>query len=323
MHKDYLTETETLDEIFAKTGSINALTKSFIATSPRANQTSINDLIGRGYYFEDSANIVFASADLFYRRNKITQHIDAAVDGGAFFIQEKGVNKYSGIRYGATLYYDNFSFRLGMNQYKDFSEVVPTLTYKNSYHGHNYTLEYTRQNALFYTYALCPYENRITANHFAATDDIALEDNTELWSSLEVNLYSNSDTEVTPQFDWQFYYGEITSEFTYHLALEGWYSFHSKPNDCYYSQDFYDSTLVRIDPQYKFSKYLGIKGKLGAGYSVQAQSFLYKYGLWAFGDPTDSFSYSAGCLRSNSARSIGSTTDYYYTECEANLEYRW
>lgn len=212
---------------------------------------------------------------------------------------------------------------MGVNQYQDFSEIVPTLAYQNSYKGHNYTLEYTRQNALFYTFSLCPYENRITADHFAATDEIVLEDNTDLWSSIEVNSYSNSNIEITPQFDWQFYYGEITSNFTYHYALEGWYTMHTNPNDCYYSPDFYDATLLRVDPVYKFSRYLGVKGKLALGYSVKGESGLYKYGLWVFGDPTDSLSYSAGCLRSNSSKSVGAATDYYYTECEANLGYRW
>jgi len=327
LNKDYHDVNSVFNEIYATPGSINAFIKSKISsaktTSEAATPTSLNYLLGKGYYFEDSADIVFASVDLFYRRNQISKNVDIGVDAGYFFIEKKNVNKYEGMRYGLSLFWENFTFRLGLNNYTDFSEIVPTIKYENSYKKHSYLLEYTRQNALFYTYALCPYEKKIIANHFSASDYVNLKNNTNLWMNLQMNMSSNNDTEFTGQFDWRFYQDTLfTQNFTYYLALEGWYTSHSKESLCFYSPSFSDSTLVRIDPQYIFSKYFGIKGKLGIGYSVTEETQPFKYGYSIFGNPTENLSYTAGCTHSNAAKLAAGTT-YHYTECEVNLGYKW
>lgn len=98
---------------------------------------------------------------------------------------------------------------------------------------------------------------------------------------------------------------------------------HTKQNSCFYSPPFNDSTLLRIDPDYKLNQFLGIKGMLGAGYSFKSNQLLYKYGFWFHGDPLPNFSYKIGCMQSNSARTGLSGEGYYYRECKANLGYRW
>ena len=227
------------------------------------------------------------------------------------------------MRYGATLFYDNFSLRLGMNDYDDFSEFVPTLTYANRYKKHSYNLEYTRQNALFYTYSLVPYEKRIKADHFSASDFVTFENKTDLWANIEINLFSNQDTEVTGQFDWVFYKDTaFTPKFTYALALEGWYASHSKQHSDFYSPSFTDATLLRFDPQYIFSKYIGVRGRVGLGYSVTDEVMPYKYGVWLFGEPANNLAYEIGCLESNAAR-LSYGKNYHYRECKASLGYSW
>ena len=167
------------------------------------------------------------------------------------------------------------------------------------------------------------YEKKIIANHFSASDYVNLKNNTNLWMNLQMNMFSNNDTEFTGQFDWRFYQDTLfTQNFTYYLALEGWYTSHSKESLCFYSPSFSDSTLLRIDPQYIFSKYFGIKGKLGIGYSVTEETQPFKYGYSIFGNPTENLSYTAGCTHSNAAKLAAGTT-YHYTECEVNLGYKW
>jgi len=315
--------------VYIQTAPLTTLTASIIKNTSDGGVSSeyvssyLNELFGNWYYFEDSADIVFSSLDLFYRRNQITQDIALGADIGTFYIEKRGVKRYNGIRYGATLFYKNFSFRLGINDYDDFKEVVPTIEYSGTYKQHNYLLSYTRQNALFYTYSLCPYEKRITDDHIMMSDYISYKDKTDLWAAAGLDMYSNSDTQMTAQFDWRFSYNDTSYEkLHYYLALEGWYTTHSKSNDCFYSPNFDDSTILRIDPWYDFSKYLSIRGKLGLGYSFNSNSALYKYGLWLYGNPKDNLSYSIGCLQSNSTRS-GIGSDYYYNECNANLGYKW
>ena len=317
-----MSEDETFTRSYVSTMPVSMLNKSQISPEAAASVSSLNYLQGDAYIFEDSDDITFKSLDLFYKRSQVTDHIALGVDSGLFSISQYEKN-YSGIRYGGTIFYDNFSLRLGMNDYDDFSEVVPTLKYQDSYKRHSYSLEYTRQNALFYTYSLVPYEKRIVANHFSISDYVSFEKQRSLWANLEVNLFSNSDTEVTGQFDYIFYKDTfLTPKFTYTLALEGWYTSHSKQHSDFYSPDFADSTLLRFNPQYIFSKYIAIRGKIGTGYSVVDETVPYKYGAWIFGNPMQNLEYEIGCVRSNAAR-LSYGGDYHYQECNAHLGYIW
>jgi len=195
--------------------------------------------------------------------------------------------------------------------------------YQNRYHQHSYSLEYTHQNALFYTYSIIPYQKRIDADHFRVTDYISFNNGTNLWLGAEYDSYSNGDNEVTGDFNWMFYKDQaFFKNFTYTLNIEGWYTTHSKQHSDFYSPSFADSTLFRIDPQYIFSKYIGVRGQLGIGYSIIDQNIPYKMGLWFFGEPMKNMDYEFGCLSSNAAR-IAAGGNYNYRECTAHLGYTW
>ena len=324
MNKNIVSEDETFTKNYVTSISVNKLNKSQISNDVTANKkvSALNYLEANAYIFEDSDDISFKSLDLFYKRSQVTNHISLAADIGLISLSQNET-EYKGIRYGGTIYYDNFSLRLGINDYDDFSEFVPTLKYQNNYKRHSYSLEYTRQNSLFYTYSLKSYEKRIVANHFSLSDYVMFANKMDLWANIEVNLFSNDDTEVTGQFDLIFYKNSHwTPKFTYSLALEGWYTAHSKQHTDFYSPSFADSTLLRFNPQYIFSKYIGIRAKIGAGYSVSDETIPYKYGAWLFGNPINNLHYEIGCLESNAARlAIGG--DYHYRECKANIGYTW
>lgn len=299
-----------------------ALSGAKVSSENQLNFSAFNYLQADAFLFEDSDDIVFKSIDLAYKRSKVTKQMSLGADVGVFSI-EKRRKKYSGMSYGGTLFYDNFSLRLGINDYDDFSEFVPTLIYQNKYDNHSYTLEYTRQNALFYTYSLLAYEKQIVANHFSISDFIVFNSKSELWANITSNIFSNEDRELTAQFDWVFYKGSaFRPQFTYNFALEGWYTSHSIQHKDFYSPSFADATLLRVDPQYIFSKYLGVRGKLGLGYSVVDVALPYKYGIWLFGQPTENIDYSLGCLESNAAR-VSFSQGYHYRECRAHLGYLW
>jgi hypothetical protein len=303
---------------------VTLLNKSQVSADGKVTQSSarLNYLEASAYLFSDSDDITFKSVDLLYKRLQVIDEIALAADIGLFSISQYD-KKYNGIRYGGTIFYKHFSLRLGMNDYDDFSEFVPTLKYQNRYKKHSYSLEYTRQNALFYTYSLAAYEKEIKADHFSVSDYIVFENKTDLWANIEVNLFSNDDREVTGQFDWVFYKNSaFTPKFTYSFALEGWYTSHTKEHSDFYSPSFTDSTMLRFNPQYLFSKYIGVRAKIGTGYSVVDETIPYKYGAWLFGNPSDNLNYELGCLESNAARlSIGG--DYHYMECNAKVGYTW
>lgn len=301
---------------------ISMLNKSQVSKDIDSSSARLNYLQASAYIFTDSDDITFKSIDLFYKRSNITKNISLAADIGLFSISQNE-KEYDGMRYGGTIYYDKFSLRLGINDYDDFTEFVPTLMYQNKYRKHSYSIEYTRQNALFYTYSLIPYEKRIVADHFSVSDYIVFNNKTDIWLNMQLNLFSNDDVEVTGQFDWVFYKNTfMTPKLTYSFALEGWYTSHTKEHNDFYSPTFTDSTMFRFNTQYLFSKYIGVRVKIGTGYSVMDENIPYKYGAWIFGNPIDSLEYEIGCLQSNAARlSIGG--DYHYTECNAKVGYTW
>jgi len=322
LNKDYLETQEVLSTAYANVIPIEKFNTTQKA-QPSPNTQLLNTILARGYHFQDSEKISFNSIDLFYTHQKLTPEFGIGVDGGYFYIQQQDIAKYSGQRFGASLLWNHFTLRLGMNLFDDFSEFVPTIEYQNRFRQHSYSLEYTHQNALFYTFSLCPYEKKVDVHHFNASDYISLRNNKDLWTNIELNNYSNNDTELTGQFDWRFYYNTLQDKkFSYHIALEGWYTTHSHPNNCFYSPDFSDATMVRIDPRYIFSKYLGVRAKAGLGYSFADKAQAYKAGLWFFGNPKENLTYNIGCLYSNATR-LSSSATYNYRECEVNMGYTW
>ncbi len=316
------------DEIYASSESINKLNQSQVSTDAIIDSVNLNYLLGKGLYFEDSSGIIFKSADLFYTRANIAEDLDIGFDAGLFSIEKNRFGNadsdiYKGSRYGASLLYKEFIFRLGINKFEHFSEIVPSVEYHGKYDNHSYKLEYKKQNAMFYTYSVCPVVEEIDTHHFAISDYVAFENKTDLWMSLIANFYENSDLETTFQFDWRFYQDRLFSKnFTYSLAIDGWYTAHTKQHRCFYSPDFSDSTLLRVDPQYIFNQHIGIKGTLGTGYSATEDTRPYKYGVWIFGNINKDSSYTAGCLHSNAAR-LSHGPEYHYEECTVDVDYRW
>jgi len=325
LKKHHQSAQDVLTLAYAKKSSLKELQHSILQKNHVSSSQSsdYNTLTFKGYYFHDSAEITFKTADLFYKTKNIFHNTAFGIDTGVVSLEKKNQGKYTGYRYGFSVYWKHLMLRLGANHFKDFSEFVPQISYTNSYKKHNYLIDYKYQNSLFYTYALKSYEKRIKAHHISVSDYISLERQSDLWASLEYNIFSNSDKELTLQYDWRFYYNQLFDEsFSYYIALEGWYTSHTKQHTDFYSPSFSDTTIIRIDPQYIFSKYIGIKAKAGIGYSFKDKTVAYKYGIWLFGNPINNLSYNAGCLYSNSAK-VSSGTSYNYEECKLNLEYQW
>jgi len=324
LNKRYLPQQEIFNNAYLQKDSLKNLNKIIKTNANENEQETVqknynNHLLAELYSFSDSSGIDFQFFNLFYKREGITKDIDLGVDAGIFTIEKEDYNRYRGKRYGVSLFYKNLQLRLGKNDFDDFSQVVPSIFYKNSYKKHSYSLQYTYQNALFYTYTLAPYEKRINAHHISISDYITLKNQKNIWANIQINHFDNSDTELTAQFDWRFFYDSLFHpKFSYDFALEGWYTSHTKENSDFYSPSFADATLLRIDPHYLLNKYFGIRATLGTGYSFSDQQMPYKYGLWIFGNPLKRLSYSAGCLRSNASRG-----NYEYDECRASMEYKW
>ena len=226
---------------------------------------------------------------------------------------------------GVTISDKHLSLRLGINNYEGYSKVAPAIEYKNSMGAFSYLLEYAYQSAMFYTMSPQALDAKIETNHFDATSYYYGGELWNLWSSLAVNIYSNSNTAVVPQFDYNFYRFIFTKNFSVATSLNGWYMFNSNENTLYYSPKSYDSTLVGVRPNWVVSNYLSINAIADIGYSFITDAPLYNFGLNLSMDERDGFFYQVGCRESNAARNASSftTIDYYELECTAQMEYTW
>ena len=297
-----------------------AATKRNLAAYPAKR---VNKATPRFYHFDDSDDFKLTTYDLAYTRSDITPRIGLGADIGGIETGDR-YEHHNGVRYGATLYVDNFAARVGINDIADVHEVVPTLQYFGHHKNHDYVLEYTRQNALFYAYSLAPLHKNMKADHFIASDNITFENGQNLWVSGAYNHYENGDHEFIPQFDWTLWQHRTEDTRTlFALDLEGWYTMHSKPdNGDFYSPNFDDATMLDASVNHRFSKELGVRANAGVGYSSQGRNAPYKYGLWLYGELMKELYYAIGCQNSNKLR-ISSQYDYRYLECEGSMGYQW
>ncbi len=317
---------EPTDEVFTASYARPSTLQQYLKTLQTQNepkQKNFTDL--KMYHFEDNANIIFNSFTLFHTKKRISQAIDIGLNAKVFDIENTKVKKYNGFHYAISLFWNHFQISMGENRFDDFSEFVPYISYENHYKKHNYLLEYTHQNGLFYTYSLCPYQRKIDTHHFSISDYIVFENNTDLWTNIQINLFSNANTNSIIQYDWRFFNKNINNNktFKYDLALEGWYTTNTNQKSCFYSPKFADTTMLRIDPLYQFSKKLNIKTKIAAGYSFEDENIIYAAGIWFFGYPVKNLSYNLGCSYSNASKISFSKTNYTYTECIMDMGYKW
>ena len=325
LDKDLNPEDVPFANVYAKPSSVTSASHFLEVFQGIQEAVKLNAIQTSVYYFEDSDKFRRFLVDARFKRAQLYDNLDVGIDAGYFAFERIGVTNHSnGVRYGATLYADGWGFRLGANHFENFTEFAPTVTYAGSYKSNTFLFEWTHQNAIFYTDSLAVYEERISTNHFQLSDYLDF-DWGSFWGGLEVNAYSDDNTAVIPQFDFQFFRQEFFDDtFRYTLAAEGWYMYNTEPSILYYSPESYDSTQLRLDPSLKLYGDVWLLAFAGAGYSSSTESSLYKYGLKVAVLHPDSLQFIAGCQESNNAQtSFGFSPDYSYVECRADLGYAW
>jgi hypothetical protein len=302
--------------------SANSFLKSFQGIQEVIRRNAVKT---SGYFYEDSDKFRSFSVDATLKRSQLYGPMGISMDGGYFGFERVGLPGHTnGVRYGATFYVDGWAFRLGANHFEDFTEMVPRITYTHNYGGNALSFEWAHQSAIFYTNSLAVYEERISNDHFQLSDNFGLEWG-NIWAAIEANFYSDENTAVIPQFDFEFLRQDFFDDgIRYALALEGWYMFNTEPSDLYYSPSSYDSTLLRINPSLKLYGDIWLLAFAGGGYSSSTDATLYRYGLKIADLNPESLQFSAGCMQSNDARSeFGFSPDFHYIECNAELGYSW
>lgn len=293
-----------------------------LRAQPRFNKASL--LLE---YYRNRDQIEFYAVTAAYERKHLYKRWGMGADVGYFSIYspDAALGTQHGTRIGVTVSDEHLSLHLGLNRYEEFSELTPVVTYQNRYDELSYVLEYAYQNAMFYTMSPQALAAQISTNHFAASGYYYGSERWNVWGSVALNLYSNSNTAFIPQFDYNFYRFIFSDTFSVATSLNGWYMFNSRPNTDYYSPKSYDSTLVGLRPTWIANQYMTLNLILDAGYSFTDDAPLYNFGFNLSMEEKKGLRYQLGCRESNAARNASSLTtiDYYELECTGLLEYSW
>ena len=142
-----------------------------------------------------------------------------------------------------------------------------------------------------------------------------------IWWSAAYEDIDDGNRAVTLQYDYTFYDHKLfDGDMSYFLS--GWYLFDSMENDCYYSPDKVDNTLLGIRYERSISRYFRLSAKGAAGYSFIDGVNLYQGGLWLKSSSESPYEVSIGCDIS-SGTGVSGATGYRSTECGARFAMRW
>ena len=97
-------------------------------------------------------------------------------------------------------------------------------------------------------------------------------------------------------------------------GLEGWYQFHSKTSDCYYSPAKTDATLLGLRWELPLGRGFLLRSRAGGGYSFWEEAFLYDLGLFLSRPEAPYGGFDLGCRFSNSSPTA-QNEDYQALEC--------
>ncbi len=157
-----------------------------------------------------------------------------------------------------------------------------------------------------------------------------------LWYSIDAGYIDKSDivgsendrgnVEIVPQFDFTVYQDKWLNAYApvdYEITIDGYYVWNMRQSNDYYSPEFFDSTSVGFKPVVHLTKNLELSSVATVGYSFDASSVTYSYGLWAQYSINKALKAKAGCQRSNIGSANAAVEDYHSSNCLATLEYEW
>ena len=148
----------------------------------------------------------------------------------------------------------------------------------------------------------------------------------QLWYSIDASYIDDSNVEVVPQFDFTVYQNKWINAYApidYEITVDGYYIWNKHQTDDYYSPEFFDSTSIGFKPVAHLTKNFEVSSIATVGYSFDASSITYSYGVWAQYSINDAIKAKAGCQRSNIGSANAAAKDYNSNNCLATLEYEW
>ena len=306
---------ETPSEVFTSI-DIN-ITKKLTFKKGNTKYTPISKFNGKygvkGYYYTDIDKIHEYDNGVYFDNKYI--YLDFRY-WRLWRLGEKRFGRYTTIHFKY-----NKSIKVGVEigSYNTKNDSQRTIVYMYPF------FEYKMQNNLVFQYSqsvtgkdkesFCSVDkglrtDKLLLSKYSGNQNIYGFDVTKLSYSLELDKIKDNIS-VIPQFLYRFNTSNKFRKLELYYFLSGWYQINSNPSECYYSDSFYDSTFLEIQPVYGRLEFIG---KLG--YSIKNKTVLKSVGVNYVGDIM-----GFGCTKNYSYRN--GKDNYWYLECHLDAGVKW
>lgn len=235
-----------------------------------------------------------------------------------------GSVELSGMYHQATAY--QFGGGLKIDQFDGKTEFSPFINSRFTFDKSNIEIQLYKRS-LFYDKLACnALKKHLNRYGTQVSGNIEFTKKQELWYSIDASYIDDSNIEVVPQFDFTVYQDKWINAYVpinYEITVDGYYIWNKRQTNDYYSPEFFDSTSIGFKPVAHLTKNFEVSSVATVGYSFDASSITYSYGLWAQYSINDAIKAKAGCQRSNIGSANAATDNYNSNNCLATLEYEW
>ncbi len=314
----------------AKRNSTNNVYSSFVAEDVLYYSPRDTKRIAFEYQYDsDKIGVDFHQPMLRAQYNTWPYEVNFAGSGFRFKddvcdAQYGGSVELSGMYHQATAY--QFGGGLKIDQFDGKTEFSPFINSRFKFDKSDVEIQLYKR-ALFYDklacHALKKHLNRYGAQ---VSGNIEFTKKQELWYSIDASYIDDSNVEVVPQFDFTVYQDKWINAYVpinYEITVDGYYMWNKRQTNDYYSPEFFDSTSIGFKPVAHLTKNFEVSSVATVGYSFDASSITYSYGLWAQYSINNAIKAKAGCQRSNIGSANAATNNYTSNNCLATLEYEW
>ena len=237
---------------------------------------------------------------------------------GGFDISDNGTDE-KGVFYGIGLHGEKFSADIFADDGGSDTKPGWTLAYNGDIGFTSLNISIDRKNLVYTRRTAC--STNLMSTKFQISGYRAFGDLRGIWWSAAYEDIEDGNRAITIQYDYTFYdHKLLEGDMSYFLS--GWYLFDSMENDCYYSPDKVDNTLLGIRYEKSLNRYFRLSAKGAAGYSFIDGVNLYQGGLWIKSSPESPYEASVGC-DIGSGTGVNGATGYRSTECGARFAMRW
>lgn len=280
-------------------------------------------------YISDKAGVSFINPNV--KVNYQSWPYDISVSANGFrFEDDNCTDKFGGSIEIYGKYNKSISTQIGggvkIDQFEGSTEFSPFISLNFEFDKSNVEIQ-AYKRSLFYEKLSCGlFTEHYSKYGMQFSGNMEFSKYQSLWYSIDAGYIDDDNVEVIPQYNLVVFKDRYVNDFIpikYEIAIDGYYMWNRKQKDSYYSPDFFDSTVLSINPTFNITKEFDLAIQSSIGYSLSEKSTIFRYGVWAKYLFKNQVGINAGCERSNIGSSSAGGSNYNYNHCVLSIGYAW